>query len=277
MSFMLPAESPEPTAAAPAARGELRNSRAAALALLIVALGAVMAAVLATVLAHSFGGFAAPVAAALASSVIGLPLTLWLLKLAQELELSRRQLAALDTRDKLTGVTNRPHFLVMAEREWARARRYGGGAALVLVEVDRFQRLCENRGDAAGDAVLRALAAHTGPTLRGADALGRFGGAQLAVWLANADALGALDAAERIRERTEILEVPWQQQMLRVTVSVGVAALRPAHVSLAALIEDADAAVQAARQTGGNCVRAAPVDPSPARKIGPSVGDNQPL
>ena len=38
---------------------------------------------------------------------------------------------------------------------------------------------------------------------------------------------------------------------------------------------DVDAAVLAARQTGGNCVRAAPVELGPARKIGPSVGDNQ--
>ena len=274
---MLPADSPEPSAAVPAARGESRHARIAVLALLIVLLAAVLAGLLALGLAGAVDGLAPPLAAALAAGIVGLPLAFWLLKLGHQLEASRRQLAALDTRDNLTGVTNRPHFLALAEREWARARRYGGGAALVLVEVDRFQRLCEHRGVQAGDAVLRALAAHTGPTLRGADALGRFGGAQLAVWLANADGLGALDAAERIRERTEILEVPWQQQMLRVTVSVGVAALRPAHVSLAALIEDADAAVQAARQTGGNCVRAAPVDPTRLRKIGPSVGDNQPL
>jgi diguanylate cyclase (GGDEF)-like protein len=275
---MLPANSSESTAAEDAARSDSRRQlRAAVQALLIVALGAFLASMLAMVLSSALGGLAGPVAAALASSIIGLPLTFWLLKLAQQLNASLRQMAALDTRDTLTGVTSRPHFLALAEREWARARRYGGGAALVLVEVDRFQRLCELRGAEAGDAVLRALAAHTGPTLRGADALGRFGGAQLTVWLANADSLGALDAAERIRERTEILEVPWQQQTLRVTVSVGVAVLRPAHVSLAGLIEDAEAAVQAARQTGGNCVRAAPVDPTRARKIGPSVGDNQPL
>ena len=100
-------------------------------------------------------------------------------------------------------------------------------------------------------------------------------GAQLAVWLAQADALGALDVAERIRERTEALQIGFRQKALRVTVSVGVAALRPTHANLTALIEDAEAAVQAARQTGGNCVRAAPIDPQRLRRIGPSVGDNQ--
>ena len=51
--------------------------------------------------------------------------------------------------------------------------------------------------------------------------------------------------------------------------------LRPTHLNLSTLIADAEAAVQAARQAGGNCVRSAPVDPARAQRIGPSVGDNQ--
>ena len=105
--------------------------------------------------------------------------------------------------------------------------------------------------------------------------MARFGGSQLAVWLAQVDPIGALDVADRIRERSEALEVGWQQQTVRVTVSVGVAALRPAHQNLGGLLADAEAAVLAARQSGGNCVRAAPVDLARLRRIGPSVGDNQ--
>lgn len=269
---MMPAATPEPPSAAP------RRSRTVAAALLLGLLltgaAAALAGGLAALLSDS-GSLAAPLAAAIAIGVIVLPLAALLLKLAHQVERSRQQLARLDTLDTLTGVANRNHFLAQAEREWARARRYGDGAALLLVEVDRFQRLRETRGAGAGDAVLQALVRHIEPSLRGADALARFDGAQLAVWLAQADPLGALDVAERIREQTESLDVAWQQQMLRVTVSVGVAALRPAHQNLAALIDDAEAAAQAARQAGGNCVRAAPVDPTRLRKIGPSVGDNQ--
>jgi diguanylate cyclase (GGDEF)-like protein len=258
---MLPAESPEPTAAAPAARGETRWGRVMALALLIVALGALLAGLLATLLPGAVGGLAAPLAAALAAGLVGLPLTFWLLKLAHQLEASRRQLAALDPRDNLTGVSNRIHFLALAEREWARARRYGGGAALLLVEVDRFQRLCEHRGADAGDAVLRALAAHTGPTLRGADALGRFGGAQLGVWLANADALGALDAAERIRQQVAASPFRWEQAHVVVTVSVGVAQVHSGQQTLDSLIQEGEAALHTAKDAGRNCVRAAPIQP----------------
>lgn len=222
-----------------------------------------------------FGAAAPALAAALGMLVVLLPLAALLLKLARQLERASELLARLDTLDTLTGVANRAHFMALAEREWARARRYGNGAAIVLVEADRFRRLSEVRGNAAGDSVLRELAHATGQTLRGADALARFGGAQLAVFLAHADPTGALDAAERIRERIEQLEVPWQETRLRVTVSVGVATLRPAHTTLANLIEDAETALEAARQSGGNCVRAAPVDLTKQAMRGPSVGDNQ--
>lgn len=153
-------------------------------------------------------------------------------------------------------------FMVLAEREWSRARRYGTGAALLVVEVDRFQRLVDRHGAESGEAVLEHLAQDITSTLRGADALARWADGQLAVFLAHADAMGALDVAERIRERAELLEAPFGGQRLRLTVSVGVAHLRPAHLHLQALVEDTGDAVAAARQTGGNCVRAAPVEPS---------------
>ena len=112
--------------------------------------------------------------------------------------------------------------------------------------------------------MLAELLRQTAPTLRTADVLTQFAGAQMAVFLAHADATGALDVAERIRERAEQMEVLLtaapKAQHLRVTVCAGVAHLRPAHLSLQAMIDDAQDAVVAARAAGGNCVRAAPVD-----------------
>jgi diguanylate cyclase len=167
-------------------------------------------------------------------------------------------------------------FLNLAEREWARARRYGSGAALLWVDVDRYARLCEARGTQAGEAVLLQLLLKTAPTLRPADLITRLRHGRIAIFLAHADTTGALDVAERIRERAEQLpahtaEAAQRQNVdanaaahggppVRVTVSVGVATLRPAHLNLQALMDDADDAVAAARQAGGNCVRAASPD-----------------
>ena len=204
--------------------------------------------------------WAAPAAAALGVLLAGIPLALITYRLARR----AAEQGAMGETGAVTGMA-RPLFMDLAQREWARARRYGSGAALVLIDVDRYARLCEARGPNAGDAVIAELLRQTAPTLRPADILTRYSETQMAVLLAQADATGALDVAERIRERAEQLEVKLESaveppQRLRVTVSAGVAHLRPAHLSLQALVDDAEDAVMAARQAGGNCVRAAPVD-----------------
>ncbi|HLL10547.1 MAG TPA: GGDEF domain-containing protein [Rubrivivax sp.] len=209
------------------------------------------------------GGAAAALAAVLGVLAAALPLGWLVRKLAREAEAAGIDHAGRGGAAPPAGMS-RALFMDLAEREWARARRYGTGAAMLLVDVDRYARLCEARGAAAGDAVISELLRQTAPTLRTADVLTRFSESQMAVFLAHADATGALDVAERIRERAEQLEVPWPsstgKQRLRVTASVGVAHLRPAHLNLQALVDDAEDAVQASRQASGNCVRAAPVE-----------------
>jgi len=213
----------------------------------------------------------APAAAAVAVLVAAVPAA-WLMQRLAQAAPAVGTLAGASLNTPIG--TQRPLFLELAGREWARARRYGTGAALLLVDVDRFARLVESRGGPASDAVLAELLRLTGPTLRGADLLTRYSEAQMAVFLAQSDATGALDVAERIRERAEQMEVPLQHEggprQLRVTVSVGVAQLRPAHLNLQALVDDAQDAVLAARQAGGNCVRAAPVEVGRFRASGSS-------
>ena len=229
----------------------------------------VLAATLAAALAYSLAGWVgntawapavAAAAAAMGIAVVAVPAAALLHRF------TRGSASGLQVAGGLQSAigTHKALFLELAGREWARSRRYGTGAALLLVDVDRYARLVESRGGAATDAVLAEMLGQTSPTLRGADLVTRLSESQMAVFLAQADATGALDVAERIRERSEQMEVPFHHEStprrLRVTVSVGVAQLRPAHLNLQALIDDAQDAVLAARQAGGNCVRASPVD-----------------
>lgn len=286
----MPSRSPAPTshvqapAHAPAqvrrVPGLLQAARLTAAAVPGLALALVLAAVgLAWGLADTvaaLGSTGLLLVALGAALLAGVPLAVLLAKAWSDLEQGRHLALAAGALDPVTGVSARAPFLALAEREFARSRRYGIGAALLLVDVDRFRRLVEGHEAAAGDLVLREIAASTQATLRGADALARFGHAQVAVFLAHADPLGALDVAERIRERVEQLEIAFNDQRLRVTVSVGVVLMRPAHLALQSVIDDAEAALGAARHAGGNCVRSAPVDP---RRLaqgsrGPSIDDN---
>lgn len=190
--------------------------------------------------------------------LIAPPLAWPLLRLLCELEATRAQLDVLATRDELTGVHNRRHFLVRADREWERCRRYGMSAAMLMIDVDLFKRVNDTHGHLAGDLMLREIARATGDTLRQPDLFGRFGGEEFIVFLPHADPLGALDAAERIRDRVAQLSLEWKGQAVRATVSVGVAALDLSHDSLAELIHDADQALYAAKDAGRNCVRTVP-------------------
>jgi diguanylate cyclase (GGDEF)-like protein len=254
-----------------------RQRPASAAAVLVagaVAVCASLALALAELLAPA-GRWAAPLAAAIGMLVVMVPLAAVLLKLARHVEQQRRQLdaaAAVEPADWLVG---RPAFVALAEREWARARRYGGGIAVLVIEVDRWRKLAEARGPAAAEALVVGMAGHTSSTLRGGDALARLSDSQLAVFLAQADATGTLDAAERIRERLEQLSVPWQDTTLRATVSIGAATMNLAHANVPALVDDAQFAVLLARQAGGNCVRTPPPGAKRLQSPGSSVDDNQ--
>jgi len=246
---------------------------AAALLLAAMALAAALAWGLSLTLDVGLGvpgnlRWVAPAAAALGVLVAAVPLLLLVLRLRSVPSLSVPDGVPLQMGPQ--GIP-RALFMDLAGREWARARRYGTGTALLLVQLDRFARLIEARGPEAADAALRDLICQTAPTLRAADLVTRFSECEIAVFLAHADATGALDVAERIRDRAEQLEVmpaSMPGQKLRITVSVGVANLRPAHLNLQALADDAEDAVDAARQAGGNCVRSGPVEAGRQRMPG---------
>jgi diguanylate cyclase (GGDEF)-like protein len=172
-------------------------------------------------------------------------------------------------RDALTGAYTQQHFVAAADREWSRIRRHGEDAALLMIDIDHFKRLNEEHGSSCGDAMLVEITRLASTTLRPYDLLARFGGGVLVVYLPHTDPLGALDVAERIRERVAGLALLWQGKRVRATVSVGVAGVGAGHAALDAVIADAGAALREAKNAGRNCVRAAPIPPrqdhTPAR------------
>jgi predicted signal transduction protein with EAL and GGDEF domain len=82
-----------------------------------------------------------------------------LLRMLHDLEAARVQLDVLATRDELTGIYNRRQFLVLADREWARCRRYDMGAAMLMLDVDHFKRVNDLHGHLAGDLTPTSSAA----------------------------------------------------------------------------------------------------------------------
>ncbi|MBL8318515.1 MAG: GGDEF domain-containing protein [Burkholderiaceae bacterium] len=183
------------------------------------------------------------------------------LRLLFQLERARARLSVLATQDALTGIHNRRYFFEIAEREWSRCRRYGEDAALLLIDADNFKAINDVYGHLCGDRLLIAIAKAVRATLRQPDLMARFGGEELIILLPHTDPLGALDVAERIRERVAGGRLEWNGEKVGTTVSVGVASYAGDDRTLDALIHDADLALYAAKKAGRNCVRAAPIKP----------------
>ncbi len=217
----------------------------------VAAVGSQVALVLSAALLNAPVALLAGLGAALLIGAAVWPL----MRMLSDLEAARVQLAVLATRDELTGVYNRRQFLVLADREWARCRRYDMGAAMIMLDVDHFKRVNDQHGHLAGDLMLREIARAAAETLRHADFLGRFGGEEFIVFLPHTDVLGALDVAERIRERVAAINLEWRGQQIATTVSLGVATLGISHDTVGALIADADRALYTAKDAGRNCVR----------------------
>ena len=177
-------------------------------------------------------------------------------------------------RDALTGAYTQAHFVAAADREWSRIRRHGEDAALLMIDIDHFKRLNDEHGTACGDAMLVEITRQASTTLRPYDLLSRFGGGVLVVYLPHTDPLGALDVAERIRDRVASLRLDWHGKKVKATISVGATGIGVAHAGLDAVIADAGTALREAKAAGRNCVRAAPIPPRKpvAGHAGPAMG-----
>lgn len=241
-------------------RGVLRLGlwRATALLTLGVCAAAVVLAQLMIGLLGQGDRYVALVSAVTLSLLLTPLLGASLLRLVFQLELARQKIGVLATHDELTGVPNRRHFMTVAQGEWARARRYGNDAALLLIDADHFRRVNDNHGHLCGDELLRRIALAAAASVRQPDVLARFGGEELIVFLPQTDPLGALDVAERIRVQVQELRVPWQGLEVGTTVSIGVAPMRAELPSLDWMIHEADTALRSAKNDGRNCVRTLP-------------------
>jgi len=159
-------------------------------------------------------------------------------------------------RDRLTGAYNRGAFDDRLNSEFSTSLSRGTPLALLLFDIDHFKRLNDNHGHQAGDAVLRDVVKGVQRALRPEDVLSRYGGEEFAVILKNVSSRSVHVMAERVRVAVEGLELDWQGESIRVTVSVGGAYLaRAAAVAdPAAMIAAADEALYEAKHQGRNRV-----------------------
>jgi diguanylate cyclase (GGDEF)-like protein/PAS domain S-box-containing protein len=160
----------------------------------------------------------------------------------------------LATTDGLTGVFNRRHFFDLAEREAQRAQRTQRVMSAIMLDIDHFKKVNDTYGHAAGDEVLRMIAQRCRENLRVVDILGRYGGEEFAIILPETDLTTAHHIAERLRQRLTEKPIITDRLTIAVTISLGVSAAESDTFDVAALLNQADAALYQAKQAGRNRV-----------------------
>jgi diguanylate cyclase (GGDEF)-like protein len=169
----------------------------------------------------------------------------------QKLKEAYRRIEELAELDELTGSFNRRCIMRMLEEEITRSQRGGAPCSIALIDLDWFKRINDAYGHPTGDEVLRTFAITSFANIRAIDRFGRYGGEEFLLVLPDT----AEDAAFRLLDRLRaiIAELDWSafSPGMQVTISAGVATLRPNETSDNFLAR-ADSALYAAKARGRN-------------------------
>lgn len=168
------------------------------------------------------------------------------------------ELERLASRDALTGCLNRRAFYARFEEAFAERREQGSELCCLMVDIDDFKRVNDEFGHAVGDQAIQAVADCLQSGVRLTDMMGRYGGEEFCL-LFPRTALGeATVLAERLRARVAA-EAGNRVRMasgMTLTVSIGVSTSAFGARAPLELIDQADKALYAAKESGRNCVMA---------------------
>jgi diguanylate cyclase (GGDEF)-like protein len=155
--------------------------------------------------------------------------------------------------DGLTGLFNRRRLDEVLPRYLARAERENEKISVLMVDVDYFKKFNDSFGHAAGDRVLYEVAKVLRDRCRPSDFVARFGGEEFTMVLPSAGASEAMVVAERLRTAVEKLRVQLDSGIMLppITISLGIAE-NVVGVPVSELLEAADRALYAAKQSGRN-------------------------
>ena len=169
-----------------------------------------------------------------------------------------QRLLQLATSDSLTGLFNRGYVDDRLAMELSRARRYGKALTLAVIDADHFKALNDTHGHAAGDVVLKKLAGLLQSSFRQSDTTGRYGGEEFVVILPETDLETARRKVEVLRQEiaATTIVLPERKDLVRVTISAGLASFPQDGEDAAELFATADERMFEAKHAGRNRVAA---------------------
>jgi diguanylate cyclase (GGDEF)-like protein/PAS domain S-box-containing protein len=168
-------------------------------------------------------------------------------------ELSQ-QLSYEASHDPLTGLANRREFELRLQRALEMTQATGATHAVCFMDLDRFKVINDTGGHVAGDELLRALGQMLQQRVRAADLVARLGGDEFAVLLHNCGPDAATQVANNLLKAVGEFQFVWGLNTYTLGVSIGLVAVDSHFKRIAQVMNAADAACYAAKDSGRNCV-----------------------
>jgi diguanylate cyclase (GGDEF)-like protein/PAS domain S-box-containing protein len=161
-----------------------------------------------------------------------------------------RELNHRATHDPLTGLVNRFEFERHASEVFKRARQLVLPATLLVIDLDRFKGVNDAGGHAAGDAILRRVAAALRSAVRETDTVARTGGDEFAILLERCTKARAQSVSRQLLATLNPLQIDWSGTKYSVGASMGAATISAQYGSVAAWMAAADQACYEAKRSG---------------------------
>ncbi len=173
--------------------------------------------------------------------------------LTKQKELSE-ELEKQATTDELTNIYNRRQIMKVAAQEFSRSIRYQNPFSILIIDIDKFKIINDTYGHQIGDKVIIEMVKVVLKNIRNVDIFGRFGGDEFMVILPETNQEEAVEAAERICSSMRDIEITFEADIIKFSLSIGVASYREKMKDLEEIIISADKALYKAKAGGRNQV-----------------------
>ncbi|MGB1297498.1 MAG: diguanylate cyclase [Psychrobium sp.] len=169
-----------------------------------------------------------------------------------ELQKANAQLEKLNKTDPLTQIDNRSGLEVSVNLANKHYKLQQTISSLVMLDIDHFKKINDTHGHPAGDAILKQLAKLIKETMREHDSVARYGGEEFAIILHNTGSDNASHFVERLRKLVENTQFTFEDTVIKVTISFGIAQISTNNGDNKAWMAAADQALYQAKKQGRN-------------------------
>ena len=173
-------------------------------------------------------------------------------RLAKSLIIVQQELEKLASSDTLTGLFNRRKLAELCDQEIIEARTLNRPLAMLLIDLDHLKQMNDTFGHSAGDALINTVVKIIRDQLRPTDIAGRLGGDEFLLILPNTTQEHAKSIAEHIRQNVQNQAFHWEDKVLSMSLSIGVASLIDADANWNDWLQRADHNLYLAKNSGRN-------------------------